>query len=52
MLSHLQIGRAAALLEDWPAARKSYQAFFSAWKDADPGIPVMAQARGEFDRLK
>jgi serine/threonine protein kinase/Tfp pilus assembly protein PilF len=51
-LSHLQIGRAAALLEDWPAARKSYQTFFSAWKDADAGIPVMAQARGEFERLK
>jgi len=50
-LSYLQLGRAAALVDDWPGARKSYEAFFAAWKEADPDVPVVSQAHAEFEKL-
>ena len=40
-------GRARA--ED--EARKSYQKFFDLWKDADPDVPLLVQAREEFSKL-
>ncbi len=33
------------------SAGKAYQDFFALWKDADPDIPVLKQARTEFQRL-
>ena len=50
-LAYLQLGRAAALQEDWPAARKSYETFLAAWKDADPGQPLLDRARAEYEHL-
>ncbi len=32
-------------------ARKAYQAFFDLWKDADPDVPLLVQAREEFAKL-
>jgi tetratricopeptide (TPR) repeat protein len=32
-------------------ARKNYQKFFELWKDADPDIPLLVQAREEFAKL-
>lgn len=34
------------------AARTSYEKFFTLWKDADPGIPILKSARAEFAKLK
>jgi len=46
-LSHLQLGRAQAMMGDKEAARKSYQDFLTLWKDADPDIPIYRQAKAE-----
>lgn len=52
VLAHLGLGRAAALNGDTAAARKSYQDFFALWKDADPDLPVLVQAKKEYEQLK
>jgi len=51
-LAHLWLGRAHALAGDPVAARKSYQEFFSLWKDADPDIPILIAATAEYAKLK
>jgi eukaryotic-like serine/threonine-protein kinase len=33
-------------------ARAAYQDFFTLWKDADPDIPILKQAKAEYVRLK
>ena len=50
-LAHLQLARAAALTGDEAKAKTAYQDFFMLWKDADPGIPVLIQARTEYQKL-
>jgi tetratricopeptide (TPR) repeat protein len=50
-LAHLGLGRARALGGDFPGARTAYQDFFALWKDADPDIPTLKQARAEYARL-
>ena len=32
-------------------ARAAYQDFFSLWKDADSGIPILKQAKGEYAKM-
>jgi ATP/maltotriose-dependent transcriptional regulator MalT len=51
-LAHLWLGRAHALEGNADAARKSYQEFFTLWKDADPEIPILRAAKNEFAKLK
>jgi tetratricopeptide (TPR) repeat protein len=51
-LSQLGVARAAVLSGDSPKARKSYQDFLALWKDADPDIPVLIQAKDEYAKLK
>ena len=50
-LAHLQLGRAFALSGDKTKARTAYQDFLSLWKDADPDIPILKQAKTEYARL-
>ena len=50
-LAHLQLGRAQAMIGDQQAARKSYQDFFALWKDADPDVPFLEQAKAEYAKL-
>jgi tetratricopeptide (TPR) repeat protein len=50
--SHLQLGRALALAGDNAGARTAYQDFFALWKDADPDVPALKQAKAEYDKLK
>ena len=52
VLAHLGLGRAAAISGDTAGARKAYQDFFALWKDADPDLPVLVQARKEYEQLK
>jgi cytochrome c-type biogenesis protein CcmH/NrfG len=52
VLAHLQLGRAYAQSGDAAKARTAYQDFFALWKDADPGIPVLQQAKAEYAKLK
>ncbi len=51
-LAHLGLGRAAVLTGDAAKARKAYQDFFALWKDADPEIPILIEAKKEYEKLK
>ncbi len=51
-LAHLGLARAAALTGDTSKSRTEYQNFFAAWKDADADLPVLIQAKKEYDQLK
>jgi DNA-binding winged helix-turn-helix (wHTH) protein/predicted Zn-dependent protease len=51
-LAHLQLGRAYALSGDRTKARSAYQNFLALWKDGDPDIPVLKQAKAEYAKLK
>ena len=51
-LAHLGLARAATLRGDTAAARKSYQDFFAMWKDADRELPVLVEARKEYEALR
>lgn len=49
-LAHLGLARAAALSGEGAKARQAYQDFFAAWKDADTDLPVLIEAKREFNR--
>jgi serine/threonine protein kinase/tetratricopeptide (TPR) repeat protein len=51
-LAHLQLGRARAMSGDKEDARKAYQDFFALWKDADPDIPILKEAKAEYAKLQ
>jgi eukaryotic-like serine/threonine-protein kinase len=51
-LARLQLGRAQAMMGDKTAARKSYRDFLTLWKDADPDIPILKEAKAEYARLQ
>jgi hypothetical protein len=50
-LAHLQQGRAFVLSGDTDEAKIAYEDFFKLWKDADPDIPLLKRARGEYSKL-
>jgi eukaryotic-like serine/threonine-protein kinase len=51
-LAHLGLARAAVLEGDTTKARKAYEEFFLLWKDADPELPVLIEAKREYKSLK
>jgi eukaryotic-like serine/threonine-protein kinase len=51
-LAHLGIGRAYALSHDSTKAKNEYQNFLSLWKDADPDILLLKQAKSEYAKLQ
>ena len=51
-LAHLELGRACALSHDPTAARTEYQTFLTLWKDADPDIPILKEAKTEYAKLQ
>jgi serine/threonine protein kinase/tetratricopeptide (TPR) repeat protein len=51
-LAHLGLARAYVLQGDTAKAKGAYQDFLTLWKDADPDIPVLIQAKAEYTRLK
>jgi serine/threonine protein kinase/tetratricopeptide (TPR) repeat protein len=50
-LARLQLGRAYALSGDKTKAKTAYQDFLTLWKDADPDIPILKQAKAEYAKL-
>jgi hypothetical protein len=52
VLAHLQSGRTFALAGDRVKARRAYEDFLSRWKDADPDVPILVQAKTEYARLQ
>jgi eukaryotic-like serine/threonine-protein kinase len=51
-LAHLQLGRALVLSGDKTKAKIAYQDFLTLWKDADPDIPILKQAKAEYAKLQ
>jgi eukaryotic-like serine/threonine-protein kinase len=51
-LAHLQLGRAHALAGDRSKARTAYQDYLTLWKDADPDIPILKEAKAEYAKLQ
>jgi eukaryotic-like serine/threonine-protein kinase len=51
-LVHLQIGRAYAMQGDTAKAKSACQDFLTLWKDADPDIPILKQAKAEYAGLQ
>ncbi|MDQ1473049.1 MAG: eukaryotic-like serine/threonine-protein kinase [Bryobacterales bacterium] len=51
-LARLQMGRALVLAGDRARARTAYQDFLTLWKDADPGIPILREAKAEYAGLQ
>ncbi len=51
-LVRLQIGRAYAMAGDTAKAKAAYHDFLTLWKDADPDIPILKEARAEYAKLQ
>ncbi|HTT20348.1 MAG TPA: winged helix-turn-helix domain-containing protein [Candidatus Sulfotelmatobacter sp.] len=51
-LARLQLARSFALSGDMAKAKAAYQDFLTLWKDADPDIPALKQAKVEFAKLQ
>jgi hypothetical protein len=51
-LVRLGLGRAYVLAGNMPKARGAYQDFLATWKDADPDIPILKEAKAEYARLQ
>ena len=51
-LSHLGLARAYVLQGDSAKSKAPYQDFLTLWKDADPNIPVLKQAKAEYAKLQ
>ena len=51
-LAHLGLARGYVLNGDTAKARAAYQDFFALWKHADPDIPILKEAKGEYAKLQ
>jgi predicted Ser/Thr protein kinase len=47
-LAHLQISRAYAMQGQTAKSNSAYRDFLTLWKDADPDIPILKQAKAEY----
>ena len=50
-LAKLGLGRAYVMTGDTAKARAAYQDFFALWKDADPDVPILKEAKAEYEKL-
>jgi len=51
-LARLRLARAYLLAGDSEKAGASYRDFLTLWKDADPDLPILQQAKAEYARLQ
>jgi eukaryotic-like serine/threonine-protein kinase len=51
-MARLGLARARAMSGDTSGARTAYQDFLALWKDADPDIPVLKEAKAEYANLQ
>jgi tetratricopeptide (TPR) repeat protein len=51
-LAHWQLGRAYVLQGDSAKAKSEYGVFLTLWKDADPDIPILKEAKTEYAGLQ
>ena len=52
VMAQLELGRVFQKQGDAPKARIAYQDFFAAWKDADPDLPLLHEAKAEYAKLQ
>jgi eukaryotic-like serine/threonine-protein kinase len=48
----LGLARAYSISGDAAKARIAYQDFFTLWKDADPDIPILKEAKVEYEKVR
>ncbi len=51
-LAKLGLGRAYVIAGDTAKAKAAYQDFLALWKDADPDVPLLKEAKAEYAQLK
>ena len=51
-LAHLGLGRAYALSGNSTKSKAAYQDFFALWKNADPDVPILKEAKAEYAKLQ
>jgi hypothetical protein len=51
-LARLGLARAYSMQGDTSNARTVYQDFLTLWKDGDPDIPILKEAKAEYTKLK
>ena len=51
-MARLQLARALVLSGEAAKAKSAYDDLFALWKDADPGLPMVNEARAEYARLQ
>jgi cytochrome c-type biogenesis protein CcmH/NrfG len=51
-LAELGLGRAYVMTGDTAKARAAYQDFLALWKDADPDVPILKEAKAEYAKLQ
>ena len=51
-INRLYLARALAMAGDTAAAKREYQDLVAFWKDADPDMPLLVQAKAEYAKLQ
>jgi hypothetical protein len=51
-LARLELARAYVMQNDTAKAKAGYQDFLTLWKDAEPDIPILKQAKTEYAKLQ
>jgi hypothetical protein len=51
-LARLGLARSYSMQGDTSNALTAYQDFFALWKDADPDIPILKEAKAEYVKLQ
>jgi tetratricopeptide (TPR) repeat protein len=51
-LGHLGLARAYSLSGNAAKAKTAYQDFFALWKNADPDVPILKEAKTEYAKLQ
>src|ERR1700686_2324482 len=52
VIAQLKLGRLFQKQGDAPKARIAYQNFLAAWKEADPDLPLLHEAKAEYAKLQ
>lgn len=50
-LAHLSLARTLARAGDTAGSRRAYEGFFERWRHADPDLPLLLEARREYELL-
>jgi eukaryotic-like serine/threonine-protein kinase len=51
-IAHLELASAYGFSGNKNQAKTAYREFLTLWKDADPGIPILKQAKTEYATLQ